>query len=293
MHQSNINMNADSNLRKSLKIPRAFLVTAKILEATSPKLAAQFAMKLFTTPVKFKLPKREQEMDNNSRQELLLLPTLNKMINIYHLGDGNKKVLLVHGWSGRGTQLCSIADRLVKAGISTISFDAPAHGKSSGRNSDMTEFIDGILLLDEKFGPFDYAIGHSLGAMALLNAIKKGLKVNRAVIIGSGDIIKDIMDDFIQKLGMNIATGDIMIRLFEKKFNQSINNYSAYIAAQQVNIPVLIFHDEDDADVPVNSAYHIKQNLADAELIVTAGLGHRKILGDKNVIKKITEFLQT
>jgi pimeloyl-ACP methyl ester carboxylesterase len=285
-------MKADSNLRKSLKIPRAFLVTAKILEATSPKLAARFAMKLFTTPVKFKLPKREQEMDNKSRQELLLLPILKKTINIYHLGDGDKKVLLVHGWSGRGTQLCSIAEKLVKAGFTTISFDAPAHGKSSGRTSDMTEFIESILLLQEKFGPFDYAIGHSLGAMALLNAIKKGLKVNRAAIIGSGDIIKDIMDDFIQKLGMNIATGDIMIRLFEKKFSQSINNYSAYIAAQQVTIPVLIFHDEDDADVPVSSAYHIEQNLVDAELIVTAGLGHRKILGDKNVIKKITEFLQ-
>jgi pimeloyl-ACP methyl ester carboxylesterase len=285
-------MKAESNLRKSLKIPKAFLVTAKILEVTSPKLAARFAMKLFTTPVRFKLPKREQEMDSKSRQELVLLPTLKKSINVYHLGDSDKKVLLVHGWSGRGTQLCSIAEKLVKARFSTVSFDAPAHGKSSGKTSDMTEFIESTLVLEKKFGPFDYAIGHSLGAMSVLNAIKDGLKVKRTVLIGSGDIIKDIMYDFTQKLGMNIATGDVMIRLFEKKFNQSINSYSAYIAAQQVSVPVLIFHDEDDADVPVSSAYHIKQNLADAELIVTTGLGHRKILGDKNVIKKITEFLQ-
>jgi len=286
-------MSADSNLRKSLKIPKAFTVTAKILEAASPKLAARFAMKLFTTPVKFKLPKREQEMDSNSRQEMVLIPALNKSINVYHLGNSSKKVLLVHGWSGRGTQLCSIADKLVKNGFSTISFDAPAHGKSTGKTSDMTEFIESILILEKQFGPFEYAIGHSLGAMAILNAIKQGLKVKQAVIIGSGDIIKDIMDDFTQKLGMNIANGSIMIRLFEKKFNQSINTYSAYIAAQQVTIPMLIFHDENDTDVPVSAAYHIQQNLANAELIVTQGLGHRKILGDKNVIKKITEFLQT
>lgn len=284
-------MSADSNLRKSLKIPRAFLITAKILEVTSPKLAARFAMKLFTTPVKFKLPKREQEMDSISRQETVLISSLNKSINVYHLGNSSKKVLLVHGWSGRGTQLCSIADKLVKNGFNTISFDAPAHGKSTGKTSDMTEFIESILVLEKQFGPFEYAVGHSLGAMAVLNAIKQGLIIKRAVIIGSGDIIKDIMDDFTQKLGMNIATGSIMIRLFEKKFSQTINNYSAYIAAKQVTIPVLILHDEDDTDVPVRAAYHIQQNLANAELIVTKGLGHRKILGDKNVIKKITQFL--
>ena len=284
-------MDKESNLRKSLKIPKVFLVTAKILEVTSPKLASRFAMKLFTTPVKFKLPKREQEMDSNSLQEMVLIPSANKSINVYHLGNHATKVLLVHGWSGRGTQLCSIADKLVKNGYSTISFDAPAHGKSTGKTSDMTEFIESILVLEKQFGPFEFAIGHSLGAMSVLNALKQGLKVKRAVLIGSGDIIKDIMDDFTQKLGMNIATGAMMIRLFEKKFNQTINNYSAYIAAQHVNIPVLIFHDEDDTDVPVSSAYHIQRHLANAELVITKGLGHRKILGDKNVIKKITEFL--
>jgi alpha-beta hydrolase superfamily lysophospholipase len=62
-----------------------------------------------------------------------------------------KKILLIHGWSGRGTQLCSIADCFVKKGYTTISFDAPAHGKSPGKTSDMTEFIATILELERKF----------------------------------------------------------------------------------------------------------------------------------------------
>ena len=45
-----------------------------------------------------------------------------------------------------------------------------------------------ILELEKQFGPFEYAIGHSLGAMAVLNSIKRGLKVNKAVTIGSGDV---------------------------------------------------------------------------------------------------------
>lgn len=279
--------------RQSVRIPKPILVTAKILEVTSPRLAAKFAIKLFTTPMKFKLPKREKAMDQASRQQLIDIPALGKKINVYHYGSSDHKVLLVHGWSGRGTQLHSIADKLLKSGYSTLSFDAPAHGKSEGKTSDMTQFIACVLELEKQFGPFVYAIGHSLGAMTVLNAIKQGLKVKKAVTIGSGDIIKDIMDDFSSKLGMNIDTGNLMIKLFEKKFGETINNYSAYIAAKEVSIPVLIVHDNNDEDVPVSAAHHIQKYLADSELMITDGLGHRKILGDSKVIKKIIQFLTT
>lgn len=279
--------------QQSLKIPKSILITAKLLEVTSSKLAMKFASKLFTTPIKYKLPKREIEMDKNSQQERLLIPNIEKEIVVYKYGEkeGAKKVLLVHGWSGRGTQLVGIADEMLKIGYSTISFDAPAHGKASGKTSNMTEFIAGILELEKKFGPFEYAIGHSLGGMSILNSIKRGLKVKKAVIIGSGDIVEDIMDDFVEKLGMDIAISKKMKTNFEKKIGETMDSFSAYIAAREVAIPVLIIHDNDDEDVPVKAAHHIHENLQNSELILTEGLGHRKILGDTKVIKKIVEFL--
>ncbi|WP_447637270.1 alpha/beta fold hydrolase [Flavobacterium microcysteis] len=277
--------------QQSLKIPKAILITAKITEAISPKLAMKFASKLFTSPIKYKLPKREIGMDQNSLQQNVFIPNLGKEIVVYNYGTGDKKVLLVHGWSGRGTQLVKIADEMLKLGYSTVSFDAPAHGKSSGKTSNMTEFIAGILELEKKFGPFEFAIGHSLGGMSILNAIKRGLKVKKAVIIGSGDVVEDIMDDFIEKLGMNIAISKKMKANFEKKINEPMDNFSAYRAAKEVTIPVLVIHDKDDDDVPVKAAYHIQENLKHNELVITEGLGHRKILGDAKVIKKIVEFL--
>ena len=276
---------------QSTGVPKSIIVSGKILQTLSPAMAAKYAMKLFVTPMKFKLPKREEAMERDSRQEFVSIPSIKKRIRVYHLGESSKKVLLVHGWSGRGTQLWSIADALVKNGYSTISFDAPAHGKSSGKTSDMTEFIACIHELDKKYGPFEYAIGHSLGGMAVLNSIKQGLKLKKAITIGSGDIIEDIMKDFTNKLGMNIVTCKAMIKLFEKKFGTTINSYSAYIAAKEVNIPVLVIHDTNDEDVPVTAAHHIHENLANAELIITEGLGHRKILGDEIVINEIIKFL--
>ncbi|UUC44872.1 alpha/beta hydrolase [Flavobacterium cerinum] len=277
--------------QQSLEIPKVILFTARLFEKISPELATQFAMKLFTTPIRYKIPKREFEMDRNSTQELLDIPAIQKKVMLYHYGTSDKKVLLVHGWSGRGTQLVKIADEFLKMGYTTISFDAPAHGKAPGKTSNMTEFIAAILEIEKKFGPFEFAVGHSLGGMSVLNAIKQKLAVKKAIIIGSGDIVTDIISDFILKLGLKPDIGIRMKTKFEKKFNQTMDSYSSYIAAKTVAIPVLVIHDEIDDDVPVKAAFHIHEHLKNGDLMITNGLGHRKILGDSKVIKRIVQFI--
>jgi esterase/lipase len=277
---------------QTLKIPKVILITAKLFVAISPKLATKFTAKLFTTPIKHKIPKREFHMDKESVQEKVFVPSINKEIVVYHYGKSEKKILLVHGWSGRGTQLVKIADELLNLGYSTISFDAPAHGKSKGNSSIMIEFIESILELEKQFGPFEFAIGHSLGGMSILNAIREKLMVKKIVIIGSGDIIQDIIDDFIKKLELNPEIGIKLREHFEKKYGVEMNYYSASNAAKEVLIPVLIIHDENDVDVNVKAAYNIKENLNISELMITKNLGHRKILGNTEVIKRIVEFIK-
>ena len=276
---------------QSLKIPKIIVLTSRLISIISPKLVTLFAAKLFTTPIKHKIPKRELEMDRKSIQKLTFIPAINKEVVLYQYGDSKKKILLVHGWSGRGTQLFKIAEGLQKEGYSTISFDAPAHGKSSGKMTIMTDFIATIMEIDKQQGPFEAAIGHSLGGMSVLNSIKEGLKVKHDVVIGRGDIVQDILDDFVAKLQLkpNIST---LLRLhFEKKYNEKMNNYSAYLAAAETDIPVLVIHDHNDPEVPVKAGIHIHKYLKNGDLMVTEGLGHRKILGNSAVIEKIIQFI--
>jgi len=276
---------------QSLQIPKVITQTAKLLQAISPKLATLFAAKLFTTPLKHSIPKRELQMVQNSKQQKLWIPKINKEIHLYHYGQSQKKILLVHGWSGRGTQLVKIADELLDNGFSTISFDAPAHGKSGSNSTLMPEFIASILEIEKQFGPFEFAIGHSLGGMSILNAIKQGLKVKKSVIIGSGDIIQDILDSFVLKMELKPEIALKMKTHFEKKFGEAMENYSASLAAQSVEIPVLIIHDENDDEISVKAAHNIHSNLKNGKILVTEKLGHRKILGDKKVIESIINFI--
>lgn len=280
------------NPKQSLKIPKIILLTSKTLAAISPKLMTKFAAKLFTTPIKHKIPKRELQMNAESIQTKLYIPAIQQEIVVYQYGTSEKKVLLVHGWSGRGTQLFKIADALRKNGYATVSFDAPAHGKSPGKTAMMLDFIHSIFEIEKKFGPFEVAIGHSLGGMSVANAISSGLKVNSAVLIGSGDIIQDILDDFISKLKIDPIYSKKLCHYFESRLNGKMDDYSAYHAAEKIEIPVFVIHDKDDPEVSVKAGKHIYDHLKNGTLLLTDGLGHRKILGNDTVIESILGFIK-
>ncbi len=276
----------------NIKVPASIIVAARFLSLISAKVTVLFAARLFTTPIRHKIPKRELEMERSSRKEYIPVPDIGKNIAVYHYGESEHKVLLVHGWSGRGTQLFKIADALLLAGFSTVSFDAPAHGKSDGVTTLMPEFVSSITEIDKKFGPFTAAVGHSLGGMSLLNAVSRGFSVQCLVTIGSGDKVGDIITDFISKLRLDNKYVDLMTGHFERNTLEVMDDYSAYYAAQHIDIPVLVIHDEKDLEVPVAAAINIHRHLRNGQLLVTQGLGHRKILGDGQVISKTIAFIK-
>lgn len=281
-----------SNHIKPLKIPKIIILSSKFIAFLSTKWVVVYASKLFITPIKHKTPKREMEMEQKSIQQMIVVPAINREVNVYEYGNGNKKVLLVHGWSGRGTQLFKIAKEMINLGYLTVSFDAPAHGKSPGNSTIMIDFIASIIEIDKQFGPFEIAIGHSLGGMSVMNAIKEGLKVNKAIIIGSGDIVQDITDDFVSKLGLKLKISKLLCEHFEKKHGRIMDDYNAYKAAEKTLIPTLVIHDENDPEVPVKAGIHIYEHLKNGELMITKRLGHRKILADHQVIEKIINFIK-
>lgn len=278
---------------KVLEVPAYIKNTSKVLSALNKKMAAVFALKLFETPIKYKLPKREQKMFEISQKSKLLLPNSKKEIVVYENHFGPKKVLLVHGWNGRGTQLVSIAKAFKELNYTIISFDAPGHGKSAKSTANMTHFIEAIFELNKKFQGFDLIIGHSLGGMSIINSLGRGLKIPKAVTIGSGNKTKDIVNDFLTSIGMNPKKmSALCIRMFEAKNKEKMSNYDVENHAKNIDIPVLVIHDVNDIDVSYKAAEAIANNLQNGTLFLTKGLGHKKILGDEKVIETIVNFAQ-
>lgn len=279
-------------LPASLQIPKAVQVVMRITYFISKRLALYLASKLFMKPISYKTPKREKGMEESAQKKTLKINSIDKEIHILSYGFSDKKVLLVHGWSGRSTQLFMIANKLLEKGFMTISFDAPAHGKSTGKTTELLEYLETIKAIHDEFGPFEAAIGHSFGAMAIVNTQAEIACFNKIVTIGSGDKTSDILQNFSTNLGLSKKFGIKLIRYFEKKWKLKVDDYATSKAAEKVKIPVLIVHDSMEGDVNVSCAINIRQNLEKGTLFVTSGLGHTKILRDKEVTNKIVDFIK-
>lgn len=282
--------------KQSLEVPKSIILTGKIIQFFSKDLATKFAQNLFITPIKFKAPKREKEMIDKSIITTITVKSLQKDITVYQYGtnkQANKKALLIHGWNGRGTQLVTIANMLTRQGYDVVAFDAPGHGKSPSTKTNLAEFIQSSLEVQQQFGPFDLVVGHSLGGMTTINALARGLKAKMAIIIGSGDVVEDVVDDFIKQIELKPEIATKLKQKFESQFNQSMQDYCVHLHAKNIDIPLLIIHDTEDFDVPIKAAYQIKKHNPKAKLIVTKDLGHRKILGDRKVIEQMMDFIKS
>lgn len=287
-----INMKANKNKPNPIiEVPKYVRTSAKAMSFVSDRWAVRFAYKLFVTPARFPMPAREEGMDTFSVKFPMVLPESHKDILVYEYGEGQKTALLVHGWSGRGTQLFSIANLLKKSGYKVISFDAPGHGKSSKNKTHLLEFMEAVTLLDDKYNGFDVIVGHSLGAVTTLNCLARGVRAKKAVAVSGGNNMVDVLEDFVKKLGLKEKISPKLQRYFEKKLHNKMEDYHVAEQARKIDIPVLLIHDKNDLDVPYQSSVDIHKAMSESTLFLTEKLGHRKILGDKNVLEEIERFL--
>lgn len=274
-----------------MKIPRFIINTGKFLQFFSADLTVKYVRFLFQKPINHKLPEAEKPLDNEADISYLEIPGIKKKVAVYRWGTGDKKALIVHGWSGRATQMYKIINMLRESGYAVISFDAPAHGKSTGTKTMMPEFIKTIEKINEIYGPFHIAIGHSLGGIALLNVQGKNEIFEKLVVIGTPDSIYNIFNGFVEKLELKPLIAKKLIEVFEKITGKSIFEFHGSTNARKISIPTLVIHDDNDAEVPVTDALNNYKHLQNGKLLRTKGLGHSRLLKNNTVIEAIKDFV--
>ncbi len=82
-----------------------------------------------------------------------------------------------------------------------------------------------------------------------------------------------------------------MISYFFRKTQRNILEFSGSSLAKKIKAKTLVIHDENDKEVEVFNAINIEKKLKNSSLMITQGLGHRRILRDDRVIDEIVEFL--
>ncbi len=272
---------------KLLKLLRfGFRVGGRI----SPRLAGRTAYRLWFTPNRFRTPASEKNALESASIERIQIN--NRSIATYRWGSSGPTVLLVHGWSGRGTQLGSFVKPLLEAGYRVLSFDAPAHGKSTGKQTNIYEVAETILALQHHYGRFTAVIAHSFGGPCVALALQRGFNTKRVVSISPPENMLGMVEKFIRALHIPEKAGSNLIQRFEAAFGKTLwDDISMVNNVKQLNIPGLLIHDEHDGEVPWQDGQAIAQAWKNARFTRTSGLGHRRILRDTTVAESVVSFI--
>ena len=280
-----------STIVRSRKVPALLpLVRAgsRALSALAPTLAARLAERLFLTPPRPRRPAAEIRLLDTARARPLYMGA--RRTEVWLWGSG-PSVLLVHGWGGRGAQLGSFVEPLVARGFSVVTFDAPGHGPFDSGEVTIPEMVAAMRAVAVARGPLAGLIAHSVGATVAARALYEGLDAGAVVFVGPAADLAGPATQFTATLGFSRRVGAAMRQRIETRVGRPFSAFDVAALAPSLSLPLLVIHDRGDGEVPWQHGRVIAHAWRGAALLMTDGLGHRRILRDPDVVAATVAFL--
>ena len=256
-----------------------------LLSRAAPAAAAAVVERLFLTPRSYARPAAEAEMLARAR------PFQLGALAAWEWGRRGPRVLLVHGWEGRGSQLSGLVNPLLEAGFRVVTFDAPAHGDSPGARSSFFDFSRSIEEAARALGPLHAIVCHSMGGATALWASRHGPLARGLVLIAPPVDLRDFTRQFCGALGIPEPVRERLHWRLSQRFGVPVEEVRAEDLASRMRGPLLVIHDEADREVPVACGELIANQWPGSKLLKTRGLGHRRILRDAQVLAAVTNFI--
>ncbi|MFG2819451.1 alpha/beta hydrolase [Kitasatospora sp. NPDC048365] len=261
----------------------------------SPSLAGRAAFALFCRPLR-RSRVRSTELDVHARAATEELTVNGKRVVAYRWGDGTRPVLLLHGWRSRTSRFADWIPRLLDLGYSPVGFDAPGHGDSQGRGTTILEYRELIGRLQDRYGHFEGVVAHSFGVLCAFHALRTGVTAERLVALSGVSDFTFVVDGFCAGLGVNDRIRRELVRRIERELfpgtPDPLRVFDAGRAPEEVPLPILVVHDEQDDVVPHGQARRLQAAYGERlRLLTTRGLGHRRIVAEPTVVDNAIGFL--
>jgi pimeloyl-ACP methyl ester carboxylesterase len=184
-----------------------------------------------------------------------------------------------------------IANALAEHGRSVTLFDMPAHGRSSGRTTTLVEMAEAAGAVARVTGAPDAVVGHSLGAAALVLALRDGLDARTAALLAPVAEPWLFLRRLADLLAFSDARYDGLVAEIERRAGIGIHAVDGATAARSLTPSALILHDPGDRQVPFSHGEALANAWPGATLHAVQGLGHRRLLYDADAIKRVVGHL--
>lgn len=258
----------------------------------SPGVAGRLAFELWRRPGRpVRVRASERAVHEAARTAYVDHPR--GLVTTYAWGDGERPVLLVHGWGSRASRWSGLVTALLEAGLSPVSYDAWAHGSTPGRvGGTVLDHHDVIAELDRRSGGFEALVGHSFGVPVTQYAAREGLAADRLVAIGGMGDFGYLVDTFCSTLRVPKPVNAQLRRAIERTYFDGDTGIWERFSVRDSGRDLLVVHDAGDRVVERAQADVLVEAYGGrARLVETTGLGHSRILGDPGVVGTVVGFL--
>ena len=264
----------------------------RVLSSVSKKKAAEKAFQLFCTP--------------QSRNEKALPPVFEKAEKLHFSFEGNtikgyrwnhlseKKILILHGFESSVINFDRYIKPLIKKGYEVLAFDAPAHGRSSGKSINLLMYKNLVHQIYKSYGPIQSFMAHSFGGLAVSLFLEetKHDETYKLVLIAPVTETKTAADNFFKFLKLDEEVRSEFDDLIAQISGHKPEWFSVARAASHIKAQVLFLQDTQDDMTPISDVKPIMdKNYPNFHFIISEGLGHRRIYKDSNSINAIIDFL--
>ena len=256
-----------------------------------PGLTASFAYRQLTNPQVKKLRERESLVLNKAKKDQLHFKGFD--IQCYVWGEGDKSVLLIHGWEGQAGNFADLVEKLLANHYKIYAFDGPSHGHSSRGKTSLFEFTELVAVMIKKF-EVRMLISHSFGGVATSYALfaNPELQIDKYLLLTTPDRFSERIDDVSKALGITDEVKERLINRLEKETGQRVADLNVSDFVKQVNVKqALIIHDKNDKVIPIERAMNVYKNWPAAGFSTLEGTWHFRILRDPAVLNLALKFL--
>jgi pimeloyl-ACP methyl ester carboxylesterase len=273
-------------------IIRYYKAYFRITFTFAPNFAAKKAIQIFSTPINHKLRDREIAVMAKAKSQILQIEGYD--IVVYQWGNGNKKALLVHGWEGNGGSLGGIANLLVENGYTVYSFDGPAHGKSSGKHTNVIAFSGIVAELIKQYEIYDLIATHSFGSATTTYALagKPEIKIDKVIFLTSPNKLRNVMKEFGAVLAFRQRDLEHMFMAIQHTYGVSVDSLNIEDLTLKTSVKsFFVIHDVKDRIIPLSYSEEIVAKNSKATLIKLEGTGHYRMLWDEKTLNAIQKIL--
>jgi pimeloyl-ACP methyl ester carboxylesterase len=263
------------------------------LQRISPALAGWVALRMFLTPARRRVEAGDAPVLATANKRRLRAGPHHFVA--WQWGDTAPWVVLLHGWGSHAARFGNFIAPLRAAGFSVIGIDAPAHGDSPGRQSDLLRFRDCLAEVLRTHSPVHAVVGHSLGGGALLTVLAETREhhPDKICLFGVPSDMDYILESFAMMLSLEEPARANLRKRFARRFGRNARDISVAAAAPHVRVPVLVVHDDEDNVAPIAQGMAVAAALPGATLLRTQGFGHSGALRDPATIERVVEFLRS